>query len=81
MITAGRIMEAVENFRSRHRPELDVERLRRVDSRETLAELVELAAQDAAPLAVTDPDGSVIGVIDRQILLDGLRKGEERERP
>lgn len=81
VITAGRIMEAVENFRSRHRPELDVERLRRVDSRETLAELVELAAQDAAPLAVTDPDGSVIGVIDRQILLDGLRKGEERERP
>ena len=81
VITAGRIMESVETFRSRYHPELDVERLRRVDSREPLAELVELAAQDAAPLAVTDPDGSVVGVIDRQILLDGLRKGEARERP
>ncbi|TPI12529.1 betaine/proline/choline family ABC transporter ATP-binding protein [Mesorhizobium sp. B4-1-3] len=81
VITAGRIMESVENFKSRHHPELEVEALRRVDSREPLAELVELAAKDAAPLAVIDPDGSVVGVIDRQILLDGLRKAEARERP
>ncbi|UCI16013.1 MULTISPECIES: betaine/proline/choline family ABC transporter ATP-binding protein [unclassified Mesorhizobium] len=81
VITAGRIMESVESFKSRSHPELDVERLRRVDSRESLAELVELAARDAAPLAVTDPGGSVVGIVDRQILLDGLRKGEIRERP
>ncbi|WP_413468372.1 quaternary amine ABC transporter ATP-binding protein [Mesorhizobium sp. B1-1-8] len=81
VITAGRIMESVDNFRSRYHPEPDLERLRRVDCRESLAELVELAAQDAAPLAVTDRDGFVVGVIDRQILLDGLRKGETRERP
>ncbi|WP_348643179.1 betaine/proline/choline family ABC transporter ATP-binding protein [Mesorhizobium sp. B2-4-13] len=81
VITAGRIMESVQNFRTRHRPELDVSRLRSVDSRQPLAELVELAAQDGAPLAVTAPDGSVVGIIDRQILLDGLRKGKARERP
>ncbi|WP_411908944.1 quaternary amine ABC transporter ATP-binding protein [Mesorhizobium sp. B261B1A] len=81
VITAGRIMESVESFKSRSHPELDVERLRRVDSRESLAELVELAARDAAPLAVTDPGGSVVGIVDRQILLHGLRKGEIRERP
>ncbi|MBZ9756825.1 betaine/proline/choline family ABC transporter ATP-binding protein [Mesorhizobium sp. ESP6-5] len=81
VITAGRIMESVQNFRTRHRSELDVTRLRSVDSRQPLAELVELAAQDGAPLAVTAPDGSVVGIIDRQILLDGLRKGKARERP
>ncbi len=43
--------------------------------RQPLGELVEFAAQDDAPLAVTDVEGTVVGVVDRQRLLNGLRKG------
>ncbi|MET3581941.1 glycine betaine/proline transport system ATP-binding protein [Mesorhizobium robiniae] len=73
VITAGRVMEPVEDFSARD--SLDIRRLRKVASQEPLAELIELAAQDAAPLAVTDGDGVVVGIVDRQALLQGLRKG------
>lgn len=74
VITARRIMEPVESFRARDRSMLDIDRLRKVASQQPLAELVELAAQDAAPLAVTD-GGGIVGIVDRQALLEGLRKG------
>jgi len=74
VITAGRIMEPVESFRRRNPSGLDLERLRKVSSQQPLGELVELAAQDAAPLAVIDGDGIVGGIVDRQVLLEGLRK-------
>jgi glycine betaine/proline transport system ATP-binding protein len=74
VITAGRIMEPVGSFRARN-PQADLASLRRVGLQQPLGELVEFAAQDEAPLAVTDGEGTVVGVVDRQRLLDGLRKG------
>jgi glycine betaine/proline transport system ATP-binding protein len=75
VITARRVMEPVESFKARDHSALDVDQLRKVTSQQPLAELVELAAQDAAPLAVTDGSGVVVGIVDRQALLEGLRKG------
>jgi glycine betaine/proline transport system ATP-binding protein len=74
VITAGRIMEPVRSFSARV-PHADLKSLRRVGVRQPLGELVEFAAQDDAPLAVTDVEGTVVGVVDRQRLLNGLRKG------
>jgi glycine betaine/proline transport system ATP-binding protein len=75
VITARRVMEPVESFKARDRSVVDVDQLRKVTSQQPLAELVELAAQDAAPLAVTDSSRVVVGIVDRQALLQGLRKG------
>jgi glycine betaine/proline transport system ATP-binding protein len=67
-------MEPVRSFSARV-PQADLKSLRRVGVRQPLGELVEFAAQDDAPLAVTDVEGTVVGVVDRQRLLNGLRKG------
>jgi glycine betaine/proline transport system ATP-binding protein len=74
VITARRIMEPLGSFAERGGSKADIEQFRKVPSQSPLADLVELAAQDPAPLAVTD-GGSVVGIVERQHLLDGLRKG------
>ncbi len=74
VITAGRAMEPVGKFSARN-PQSDVKALRRVGVQQPLGELIELAARDETPLAVTDGEGAIVGVVDRQHLLDGLRKG------
>jgi glycine betaine/proline transport system ATP-binding protein len=70
VITARRVMDPVE-----HHPGLNMDRLARVSERDSLAALVELAAQSPEPLAVTDKTGEIVGIVDRQCLLDGLRRG------
>ena len=72
---SGRYFVGLDLGQTRDHSALDVDQLRKVTSQQPLAELVELAAQDAAPLAVTDSSGVVVGIVDRQALLEGLRKG------
>lgn len=75
VITAQRIMEPLERYLARTPHALDVSTLHRVHGQAKLADLVDLAAETAAPLAVTEGN-SVVGIVDRQHLLRGLRKGD-----
>ncbi len=74
VISAQRIMEPIDRYAARDADQPDVGRLRAVDCRAKLSDLVDLAAADAAPIAVTD-GGTIVGVVERQHILDGLRKG------
>jgi glycine betaine/proline transport system ATP-binding protein len=75
VITARRVMEPLGSFAARDGSKADVERFRKVSAQAPLADLVELAAESPAPLAVID-GGAIVGIVERQHLLDGLRKGE-----
>ncbi len=72
VITARRVMRPLGADQAGTAPALDT--LRMVAPDATLAALVELAAADAAPLVVAVPGEPPLGIVDRQILLDGLRK-------
>jgi glycine betaine/proline transport system ATP-binding protein len=69
VITAGRVMEPVAN------PGPKQQKLRRVAEQDRLSTLVEIAATTPDPLAVEDAKGDIVGVVDRQSILNGLRKG------
>jgi glycine betaine/proline transport system ATP-binding protein len=76
VISARRVMQPVERFMARgDRAGPDLARLPRVGEHDTLGALIEIAAQSADPLAVSDRDGNIVGIVDRQSLLEGLRKG------
>jgi len=76
VVTASAIMEPTEAYIARNAlPPRALECLPRASAREPLATLVEISARVADPIAVVDGDGAVVGIVDRQILLNGLRKG------
>jgi glycine betaine/proline transport system ATP-binding protein len=77
VVTARRIMMPIVNFLARDGVQLDVARLVQVSEGDPLATLVELAARSLDPLAVTDGGGNIVGIIDRQMVLEGLSKGRE----
>lgn len=75
VITAGRVMEPIASFKTRDHAGLEIGRLPKVNLQDRLAELVEMAVKSPDPLAVTDDRGNIVGIVDRQSLLEGLRKG------
>jgi glycine betaine/proline transport system ATP-binding protein len=73
VISAKRIMEPVDAYIARDGGKTDIGTLRRVLPDAKLANLVELIADDRAPIAVIEDDAA-IGIIDLQHVLDGLKR-------
>jgi glycine betaine/proline transport system ATP-binding protein len=77
VVTARRIMMPVAAYLARGGVQLDTAHLVQVSEHDPLAIVVKLAARSLDPLAVTDGGGNIVGIIDRQLLLEGLSKGRE----
>jgi glycine betaine/proline transport system ATP-binding protein len=76
VITARRVMQPLARFEPREGGP-SFARLRKVAERDVLSTLVEIAAENPDPLAVENTEGNIVGIVDRQSLLQGLRKGRE----
>jgi glycine betaine/proline transport system ATP-binding protein len=77
VVTARRIMMPVASYLARGGVQLDTTQLVQVSEHDPLALVVKRAARSPDPLAVTDGGGNIVGIIDRQLLLEGLSKGRE----
>ena len=76
VITARRVMKPPASLVARDgQAGVDIAQLHKVNERDRLAALVEISAKTPEPLAVTDDDGNIVGIVDRQSILEGLRKG------
>ncbi len=73
VISAKRIMEPIDPYIAGEGRTTDIGTLRKVHPDAKLADLVELVAEDRAPIAVMEGD-AVIGIVDLQHVLDGLRR-------
>lgn len=72
ILTAQSIMEPVEFYQARH-PQLVLTDLPSVRASQTLADLVDMAAQTSGPIAVCDGD-AVVGIVDTSAILNGLKR-------
>lgn len=70
VITARRVMRPVAKAGPQEH------KLRRVAEQDLLSTLVDIAAASPDPLAVEDAKGNIVGIVDRQSILNGLRKGD-----
>jgi glycine betaine/proline transport system ATP-binding protein len=77
VVTARRIMMPVASYLAHDGVQLDTAHLVQVSEHDPLALVVKRAARSPDPLAVTDDGGNIVGIIDRQLLLEGLSKGRE----
>lgn len=74
VIRARRIMRPITEINV-DRQQIGVEGLRKVAEHDPLSALIEIAAADPEPLAVVDSGGNIVGIVDRQAILQGLKKG------
>jgi glycine betaine/proline transport system ATP-binding protein len=74
VISAARVMEPLEAYEARNAIRVETEGLPRARAEAKLVDLIEIAAHSAQPIAIVADDGRPLGVVDRQMLLESLKR-------
>lgn len=74
VLSVARVMEPLASYEQRSGIKLDLSTAPRIAAEAKLGDLVDVAAASSEPIAVEDAQRQIIGIVDRQILLENLQR-------